>query len=73
MSLLTAVEQPPPSSDVVEYSHEARKYQSDITRIVKEGAPASELRTLIDNCHIWLKSQPHDQVTILPSLLLPSG
>jgi hypothetical protein len=47
-----------------EISQEARTYQTDITRIVKEGAPASELRALIDRCHIWLKSQPHNQVTM---------
>lgn len=45
-----------------ESSQEAHRYQTDITRIVKAGAPASELRALIDNCHLWLKSQPHDQV-----------
>lgn len=55
-----------PGVDIIEYSHEARKFQNDITRIVKEGAPASELRALIDQCHIWLKSQPHDQVTTFP-------
>lgn len=58
-----------PGVDIIEYSHEARRFQNDITRIVKEGAPASELRALIDQCHIWLKSQPHDQVTTLSSPL----
>ncbi|KIM81259.1 hypothetical protein PILCRDRAFT_506117 [Piloderma croceum F 1598] len=42
-------------------SRDAYRYQTDITRIVKQGAPASKLRALIDECHIWLKSQPHDQ------------
>jgi hypothetical protein len=61
MALITATETLEPSSEIVEYSHEARRYQTDITRIVKVGAPASELRVLIDQCHIWLKTQPHDQ------------
>jgi len=46
---------------VVEVSQEARRYQTDITRVVKEGGQASEIRALIDQCHRWLKSQPHDQ------------
>ncbi|KZP34033.1 hypothetical protein FIBSPDRAFT_720330 [Athelia psychrophila] len=44
-------------------AHEARRYQQDITRIVKEGAPASELGALISRCHLWLKTQAPDQVT----------
>jgi RING-type zinc-finger len=48
----------------VESLRDAHRYQTDITRIVKQGAPASKLRALIDECHIWLKSQPHDQVII---------
>lgn len=49
-------------------SQEARRYQHDITRIVKEGAPASELGTLISRCHMWLKTQAPDQVTTSLSL-----
>lgn len=42
-------------------AHEARRFQQDITRIVKEGAPASELGKLISRCHLWLKTQAPEQ------------
>lgn len=42
-------------------AHEARRFQQDITRIVKDGAPASELGALISRCHLWLKTQAPDQ------------
>lgn len=50
--------------DMAQSLHDARGYQTDITRIVRVGAPASELKALIDQCHIWLKNQPPDQVTM---------
>jgi len=59
IGLVTSTE--PTSDSEVESTQGARKYQSDITRIVKHGAPASDLRALIDKCHIWLKTQPHEE------------
>lgn len=66
--LLAHAEPPSTSDEIIEFSHEARRFQTGITRIVKEGAPASELRGMIDKCHIWLKSQPPDQVTTICNL-----
>ena len=56
-------------------AHEARRFQQDITRIVKEGAPASELGKLISRCHLWLKTQAPEQVTSFPfrPSLVPVG
>jgi hypothetical protein len=71
--LITDTETLKPGSEIVEYSHEARRYQTDITRIVREGAPTAELRTLIEECHIWLKSQPYDQVIIISILIVVTG
>lgn len=69
ISLMTSTD-PFGDSDVDSFQ-EARRYQTDITRIVKQGAPASKLRVLIDECHIWLKSQPHDQVITFFPVYLP--
>lgn len=60
---------PNTSGNPTAIAHEARRFQQDITRIVKEGAPASELGALISRCHLWLKTQAPDQVTSLKCTL----
>lgn len=37
-------------------------YQATISRIVRQGAPSSTLKTFLEECRRWLKLQPSDSV-----------
>jgi len=39
---------------------EASMYQATISRIVRQGAPSSTLKTFLEECRRWLKNQPAD-------------
>ncbi|PCH38934.1 hypothetical protein WOLCODRAFT_141007 [Wolfiporia cocos MD-104 SS10] len=49
---------PPPGSSE---SREAQVYMKHITRIVREGAMASEVNELIQEIHAWLQTQPEKE------------
>ncbi|KDQ53910.1 hypothetical protein JAAARDRAFT_136452 [Jaapia argillacea MUCL 33604] len=49
-------------ADLAKASPEVRRMQDAITRIVREGASLSDVKTTIDDIHLWLKGQPQDQV-----------
>lgn len=59
-----------PESDYNEFPTPARDFQNRITRIVLDGAKATEVRDFIDEVRRWLTTQPSDEHPDLRSAYL---
>lgn len=44
-------------------SDRAAGFQAGITRFIYKGSSAQDLRTFMDQCHVFLKSQPSENVS----------